>query len=558
MLGILGFLAVLGPLVVVHEFGHYLFARLFNVKAEVFSIGFGPRLLSKQRGETEWRLAAIPLGGYVKLLGEDPEAELSPEDRKRALQAQAPWKRFLIFFGGPLFNFLFAIFIFMVLLVIGEPQITGLVGRVVPGSEAAIAGFMSGDRVVEVNGQKIEKFREFDMIVHDNAGQNLTVRVVRREGGEPVTLNVVPSDREGYSQYGEEKMVGVIDGLSPYPRANIAGVSDPSSAAAKADIDTGDVIARVGDTEVKTWEELMLAYREQKAGPVRFGVRDVAELREKAEEGVLEEEVENATPVRDVVLTKPKLSRGLAEDFGLHSAELFVDVAVEGAPAVAAGLAHGDRMVSIDGKRVQSFFEMKDAIQAGGEKNGKVKVTWERAGERQSAVIEPTATNSKDPNLKTKTEYTIGIRPYASMALPETVTERVWNPFVLVWKGTERMVDFTWRNIVAIGKMFTGDVSVATLGGPILIGKIAGDSMARGLIDFLRIMAVLSVGLGILNVLPIPVLDGGHLLLLGIEAVRGKPLSIRQMEIIQQVGLSLILILMVIVIRNDLTRVLTN
>ncbi|OFZ83254.1 MAG: hypothetical protein A3K03_05710 [Bdellovibrionales bacterium RIFOXYD1_FULL_44_7] len=141
-----------------------------------------------------------------------------------------------------------------------------------------------------------------------------------------------------------------------------------------------------------------------------------------------------------------------------------------------------------------------------------------------------------------------------SLAEAPTLIERTWNPIKLFGLATERMAVLTWRNLVSLKKMVTGDVSVATLGGPILIGKIAGESIARGLIAFLTTMGILSVGLGILNVLPVPVLDGGHLLLLGIESIRGKPLTIRQMEIIQQVGLSLILALMIVVIRNDIAR----
>src|SRR3954469_13645882 len=131
MQSLLGFLIILGPLVVFHEFGHYIFARLFGVKAEVFSIGFGPTLWKRQLGETELRLSAIPLGGYVKLLGEDREADLPASQLKRALHKQAPWKRFFIFFGGPLFNFIFAVLVFMAILAIGEPQMASVIGRVV-------------------------------------------------------------------------------------------------------------------------------------------------------------------------------------------------------------------------------------------------------------------------------------------------------------------------------------------------------------------------------------------------------------------------------------------
>src|SRR6202008_2658083 len=132
----IAFIVILVPLVVFHEFGHFVFAKIFGVKAEIFSVGFGPKLWSRQMGETEFRISAIPMGGYVKLLGEDREAELAEGEQHRALHRQKPWKRFLIFFGGPLFNFILAIFIFMAILLIGEPQISSVIGRVVHHSPA--------------------------------------------------------------------------------------------------------------------------------------------------------------------------------------------------------------------------------------------------------------------------------------------------------------------------------------------------------------------------------------------------------------------------------------
>ena len=133
---VFAFIIILVPLVVFHEFGHFVFAKIFGVKAEVFSVGFGPRLFGKQIGETDFRLSAIPMGVYVKLLGEDREAPLSAEDQKRSLHSQKAWKRFFIFSGGPLFNFILAAFIFMVILMVGEPQLASVAGRVVHGSAA--------------------------------------------------------------------------------------------------------------------------------------------------------------------------------------------------------------------------------------------------------------------------------------------------------------------------------------------------------------------------------------------------------------------------------------
>lgn len=543
VLSVLGFLIILGPLVIFHELGHYFFARLFNVKAEVFSIGFGPKLWSKQLGETELRIAAIPLGGFVKLLGEDGETELSPEDQKRALQRQSAWKRFFIFFGGPLFNFILAILIFMVILAIGEEQLANVAGRVVRDSVAEQAGFQSGDHILAVNGKPVKKYEEVMNEVNEHPEKDVTFEVKHPGDEKSRSITVKTTSMPGYTVFGEPRMVGEVDGLLPMARAGVVGISNPSSAAAQAGFKSGDRIVQMNGKDLKDWEELERSYAVLPTG---------AQLTFKVEaKGAKEGEKGEA---REISMTKPSPEPNLGLALGLHSSELFVEKAVEGSPAEKAGVVKGDRMVAIAEQSVNSFFDLKSAVQKAGEKDGKVLVQWERNGEVLSATITPTATSTKDPELKKITTFTVGIMPMLEYAQPATLTERVLNPFMLLYKGTERMVVFTYRNVVSLGKIVTGDVSMGTLGGPILIGKLAGESLARGLISFLTMMAILSVGLGVLNILPVPVLDGGHLLLLGIEAVRGKPLTIRQMEIVQQVGLSLILLLMVVVFKNDLSR----
>lgn len=535
MLSILGFLVILGPLVVVHEFGHFLFAKLFNVRAEAFSVGFGPRLWSKQIGETEWRLSAIPLGGYVKLFGEEPGVEISPEEKKRALQNADAWKRFFIFFGGPLFNFLFAIVIFMAILAIGEPQFSSSVGRVLPGSYAEQVGFQSGDRIQSINGQPMKLFSDVLMKIHEHPSDPLTFVILRN--GKVIDLQVRAQAEDGYSIYGEEQPVGRIDGLLPVARSTVVGISDPASLAAKAGIQTRDTISHVNGEPVSTWLELDRKIQAAPAGqPIELKLTSKGQTK---------------------VVRFPRGSEAkfaFENAWGLHSSELFIHEVVPDSPAKEAKLQVGDRMVAVNGQSVSSFFGLKDQIQAFGEKEGKIELRFERDGQTQTAVMTPTETKERDPNLRTLKQYTIGVVPLLRNAQADTVVERIWNPFTLLYEGTARMLDVSWRNVVAIGKMITGDVSVKTLGGPILIGKIAGEKLARGLIEFLTTMAILSVGLGVLNILPIPVLDGGHLVLLGLEVIRGKPLSIRQMEIVQQVGLSLILILMAVVMRNDLAR----
>lgn len=536
MLSILGFLIVLAPLVIVHEFGHYIFARIFGVKAEIFSIGFGPRIWSKQLGETELRIAAIPLGGFVKLLGEDGETELPPELKNRALQRKPIWQRLLIFAGGPIFNILYAILVFMAILVIGEPQMSSVVGRVVKGSDAEQVGFMSGDMIQAVDGKPVKRFEEVIDVINDKPGQVIQFDVERIQAGAPkhLVVKASPSKHDGYSVYGESTDVGELQGLLPVARANIIGVSDPKSPVGMQGLKTGDKVLSFQGAPVETWEDLEQRYAAV-SGEVAFGI-------------------ESDGKARELKFIKPITSSGLGEDLGLRSSELFVERAMPGTPAEANGIKRGDRLVGVGEHDVQSFMDLRDAVQRAGEGAGVVQLRWERDGQIVKADIKPTATTTKDAALKKSVQFTVGVVPQLVWAEPKTFIERTWNPFLLIYRATERTVVFSYRNFVSLGKMFTGEVSVGTLGGPILIGKIAGESISRGLIAFLTTMAILSVGLGVLNILPVPMLDGGHIMLLLVEAVRRKPLSIRQMEVFQQVGFAMIMLLMVVVMRNDLSR----
>lgn len=543
MLSILGFLIMLAPLVVVHELGHFLFAKLFNVKAEAFSIGFGPRVWRRQIGETEWRLSLIPLGGYVKLLGEDPNVPLAPEDKKRALQNQAPWKRFFIFFGGPLFNFIWAVLVYMTIFAVGEPQMAASIGRVVPATQAEKVGFVSGDLIKTINGASVRKFEEVNAAIDASPEKEMTFVVERRDvqtGVEsPVDVKVIPQKADGFSIYGEQTHVGEIAGFLPNGRAATVGISNLDLPAGKAGLRTGDLLLKFAGKDVKSWETVERIYASL---PAKAPIAIEAKAKTKTDGNLV------------FSWNKPENATGLGTDFGLWSSENFIDKAVPKSPAEESGIRTGDRIVSIDGQPIPHFFALKDAVQKGGEKAGKINVIWEREGKQIEQTIVPTATGSRDALLNKLTQYTIGVIPNIVWAEPLTITDRIYNPFTLVYKGTERMIDFTYRNFVSIKKMFTGDVSVATLGGPILIGKIAGESLERGLIAFLSTMAVLSIGLGVLNILPVPVLDGGHILLLIIEVIRGKPLSMKQMEAVQMFGLSMVGILMLVVLKNDLSR----
>ncbi|MBU6153283.1 MAG: RIP metalloprotease RseP [Bdellovibrionales bacterium] len=535
MLSILGFVLVLIPLVVVHELGHFLFAKLFKVRADAFSVGFGPVLLKRKWGETEFRLSAIPLGGYVKLLGEDPSVELPEEDRKRSLHAQKPWKRFFIFFGGPLFNFIWAAMVFMAMMAIGEPQISTVVGRVLHDSPAAKAGITAGDKIRAIDGTPVDKLEDLYTLLTDKASTEVELTLERQ--GKSVPVRFMTGSEEGFSVYGEKKNVGTIEGIIPSGRSTRIGISSPDSIAAKAGIKTGDEVVSIAGGPVKTFEELETAYAGLKPAPS-------APLLLRIKSGEAEREVS----------LSGKWSGDLGVDFGIHSTELFIEQAVSGTPADKAGIKKMDQLIAVNGTPIRSFFELRRKIQKSGEDHGKVTVTVVRDGKTMTFEIIPQETTERDPLLKKLKQYTIGVMPMASMLEPVMVIERTLNPFKLLFKGTERMIDLSKKNIVSIYKMIMGQVSVKSLGGPILIGKLAGDSISRGLLDFLKMMAILSIGLGVLNILPIPVLDGGHIVLLGIEAVRGRALSLKQIEVVQSVGLAVILFIMIIVMKNDISR----
>ncbi len=550
----LAFVMILVPLVVFHELGHYCFARLFGVKAEAFSIGFGPTLWSRVWGETEWRLSAIPLGGYVKLLGEDRDAALSVEDRKRSLYAQAAWKRFLIFFGGPFFNFILSIFVFMVILGIGEPQIANVIGRVVHQSFAEKVGFRSGDRIIAIHSKPIHKFEEILVLLNEHPNQALMFTVLHQGSSQPVEIQVAPTSQAGFSLYGEKVSVGDIDGLLPMARGTQIGVADPQSIVGRLGLKTRDTVISIAHQPVVTWEAMESIYQSLSPGNLftlefkksKTGVHQTVSLLKPLPVSVPQQE------------TSVHAFSSLSQAFGLRSSELFIDKIVPHSPAELAGLQTGDRIVRVGNQKIHSFFELKDAVQKQGETMGTLSLHWEREGRFFSKSIQPMTTQGRDPILNKTTQYTIGIVPLLSLADPVMVTERVWNPFRLIYLATTRVFTLTARNLTSLRKMITGDVSVGSIGGPLMIGKIAGESLTRGLIVFLTNMAIFSIGLGVLNLLPVPILDGGHLLLLGVEAIRGKALTLRQMEIIQSVGLIFILALMGIAFHNDVARFISS
>lgn len=351
---IISFIVVLGLLIFVHEFGHFLWAKFFKVKVLKFSLGFGPRLAGKIVGETEYVLSAFPLGGYVKMFGETPgEEEIPMEEISRSFSHKPVWQRFLIVAGGPLFNLFFAVFLFFFIFVVaGLPQpVEGTkIGQVGPDSPAEAAGIQAGDIILAINGENVSQWEEVSEHIRNSGGRSVTLLLQR--GSEKIEITAQPRMQKTKNIFGEE-----MD------------------------------------------ERLMV------------------------------------------------------------------------------GISRSDEV----------FYE----------------------------------------------KVTIGHALKAA--------------FVQTW-------GFIYLTLVGIIKIIQKVIPASELGGPILIAQLAGQQMEAGWINFLYFMGLISVNLGILNLLPIPILDGGHLVFFSVEAVLRKPLSMRAMEMMQQIGLVLLGTLMLFVFYNDLVR----
>lgn len=345
------FIVVLGILIFVHELGHFLAAKGLGVRVLKFSLGFGPKIIGKKIGETDYMISALPLGGYVKMMGDNLEEEIPEEEKPYSFLSQKNWKKILIVGAGPFFNLIFAALVLWMVFILGVPVPDAVVGEMKEGYPAIEAGMMSGDRIFSVDGEKIDNWGEMAEIIMSSEGRELEIKAIR------------------------------------------------------------------GDEEL-------------------------------------------------VFLVTPVLGEGLSE------------------------------------------------------------------------ILTP------------KQHYMIGITQSGNFH----VVKR--GPVSALFEGIKRTGYYTYLTFLIIGKMFTGEVALDNLGGPILIAQIAGSAARQGLVSFLGFLALISINLAILNLLPVPVLDGGHLLFFAIEAVIKRPISVRIKEVALQIGLALLVILMIMAFYFDIARLI--
>jgi len=442
-------IVTLGVLIAFHEFGHYWVARRMGVKVLRFSIGFGKPIWMRRKGkdQTEYAIAAIPLGGYVKMLDER-EGEVAEEELPRAFNRQPVGKRIAIVVAGPLFNFVFAILAYFVMYSVGIPGLKPLIGEVQPDTAAYSAGFHAGDEIVAVAGQKTPTWSA--------ARLNLL-----EESLDQPSVDIEVQDKE------HKRRVLNLD---------LTGLT--------AEQKESDIVQHLG---IKTYRP----------------------------------------PIPPVI--------GRLE---------------AGGAAERDGLQLGDRITAVDGKAIDDWMDWVDVVRKHPEQSLKTEV--ERHGVIQVIQLTPARMKTDEGEIGH-----IGAAPEIPKTPPEDyLTEVQYGPVEALTVSIAKTWQMSALTLRMMGKMIIGEVSVKNLSGPITIATYAGVSASLGLTAFLSFLAVVSVSLGVLNLLPIPLLDGGHLLYYFVELVRGNPLSEATQARLQQVGIVLLGMLMVIAIYNDIYRLI--
>ena len=427
---------MLGVLVFVHELGHFWIAKLCGVKVLKFSLGFGPKLVSKQWGETEYLICCIPLGGYVQMLGEGggeqgEEAELSSEELQRSFSHKSVGKRLAIVSAGPIMNLLLPLLILPLSFMIGVQMPTyvdqqACVGYVVPETTAAASGFVAGDCILAVNQRPVASWNDTNKAFVSHAGDALTFEVQRN--GRTLELQVA---EENDSLEGLRAL-----GLLPQQLARVGGLQ-PGMPAEKAGMEVGDQILQIGEAKIGSW------------------------------------------------------------------------------------------------------YDLKAAIQTVGQ--NQVVVLLERNGQTLSVELIPEQREEGGDLL-------IGIAPQQ-----ETVLQR-FGLVAAFQEGAKRTWELIDLTVVFVQKLFTGSVSAKNIGGPITVVQVAGQAAQTDLAAIFSVLALISIQLGILNLLPIPILDGGHILFYLVELIIRRPVSVRAREMAQQVGMAMLLMLMVLAFYNDIVR----
>lgn len=532
------FVLLLGVLVFVHELGHFLIARLCGVRVEVFSLGFGKKLLQYKRGYTNYCISLIPLGGYVKMFGEQPGDNIAEELKAVSFTHKHVLKRMAIVLAGPLMNLFFAVFIFGLVSSLGEEKRPNLVGDVTLGSPAYQAGFKAGDKILKINTTEVTNWDQVQAALDLEIGNEISATVVGTDQNQrELKAQVTPI--ENPNPLASSRIAGQILGLQYTSKGTHVAILDGSLLEAIG-LQTGDRISTINGQEVRFWRDM-----ESKLGEFKPG----QQLSLTAERSLEKSEGFETLSINFVMPSQTSLT-----DLGIEIPDLYLAHVFPKSPAALAGLAVGDRLIELGGQKLSEWEQVLNTIKSHSEEKGPIKVSVVRNGEVKNFEIQPKMTSHMTQTGKEEKRFTIGISPMISIATERPIIFKTEGFSETLVRGIEKSYDYTVMTLLSFVRLIQGDISPKNVGGVISIGTAASESFKAGTNYFLQMMGIISISLFVLNLLPIPVLDGGHLVFYAVELIKGSPMSLAKMELAQQVGLVLLMSLMLFALYNDFSR----
>lgn len=537
-------LAMVGSLILVHEAGHYVVARLFGVSVKVFSLGVGQRLFGFRWGKTDFRVSALPIGGYVRWVGADPFSDGGGEDEDWIDAAgsfihKPAWQRLLIVAAGPITNLVLPVFVFTALFMVGEPQWQAVVGGIVPGSIAEEAGAQAGDQIVAVGEAPATTWVDVAEAFEALEGDSVVLRVLRNGAEQSLTLpTAAATDPHRFGDFG----------LDPRALDTVVVVDDPASPAGRGGLQSGDRIVAVGGASVPHWHSMAAALA--RAESVKLKVARPGEPEER-----------ELTMVADPLWAPERYP---ADDdtwarWGLAHGTLAIGTVArlpDGRTSAAqcAGLQVGDRLLRLGERDIRRWADVTSAVAATVAEHApaatpaqSVRFVVRRSGKLLTLEITPDVVQVVDDDRRYRVRPLIGFSPLGSFVYPETVT-RSYGAASAAVRGLEATLDNARRMVEQLGLMASGGAPVSqNLGGPIAIFSTAKAAAEAGLFAAAGTIALLSISLGVINLLPVPVLDGGQIVMYAAEWVRGRPLPYRLRERLQQIGVLVLVTLFLVV-----------
>lgn len=527
------FVLLLAVLIFIHELGHFLVARWCGVRVEVFSLGFGPKIWKYKKGDTLYCISALPFGGYVKMFGDNPLTPVPKKEQSKGFLYKKVPQKLAIAFGGPAMNLLFTFAAFWFLGVYGLPSSAPILGDVPENSLAWTKGLRPGDRVLSIQGTPVNYWEEAIETIKTSAGQILQMEFLSLSG-EKKSLAFTPKEKESENPMALKKHVGHIEGLTFISKGTQVGLPFQNSPAWTAGLRIFDTILSVNGQKVRYWRELEPLVASQKKS-LLFTIKRQGSSEQK--------------PLQ--VFIPAQSSPWDLKSLGLEWPGLYISKVGKGTPAESSGLKRGDKILSVQSIRMKKWKKFSKTI-----KNYKgtapLEIAILRSGKIKKFLVQP------------KKMLTTGVAKEAFMVgvvstplqPPEEKLKRLplFSGFLFAGEKT-----FYWLKVITVNliQLIRGDISYRHISGPLGIGRMAHQSFQEGLVTFLFAMALISLSLFYINLLPVPLLDGGHILFFSIEGLLGRPLDLKKLILAQNIGLITILGFFAFAFINDIYNWLT-